>query len=83
MKKLVASGVVACVAFPLIAFGQSPVQVKYCQDLSESYRKARSDGKPPAAGAGAAIANCPTDPVNSISVLETALKDMKVDLPPR
>ncbi len=65
------------------AFGQSPVLVKYCQDLTSTYRKAVADGKPPQPGVGQASANCPTNPNDSISVLEESLKKMDVALPPK
>jgi hypothetical protein len=55
--------------------------VKYCQDLTSAYRKGVSSGKSSVSGAGQAAANCPTDPDDSIAVLEGALKQMQIDLP--
>lgn len=83
MRKLVASMGVVCVAYPLFAWAQSPVMVKYCNDLADAYRKARAAGKPVQPRAGNAIAQCPTNPDDSITTLEAALKAMKVELPPR
>jgi hypothetical protein len=73
------------VALPMVCLAQSPTQVAYCQALTKSYRQGVSDGKSPtdASGIGQAIADCPTNPVGSIPKLEAALKDMKVQLPPR
>ena len=83
MRALAALLFVACVVFPSIAFAQSPVLVKYCQSLVASYRQGVAAGKPPAAGAGQAAANCPTNPNDSIGVLEAALKAMDIELPPK
>ncbi len=65
------------------AFGQSPIAVKYCQDLTATYRKAVSGGKPVVPGVGQAIADCPTNPNESITTLEAALKKLDVELPPK
>ena len=83
MRKLTASAFVACVVLPDIVLAQVPTQVRYCQALVTSYRKAVVDGQEPRPGIGEAIANCPTNPPGSIPVLERTLKDMKVELPPR
>jgi len=83
MRKLVASLVVVCVAYPLFAWAQSPVQVKYCNDLADAYRKARLNGKSAQPNAGNAVAQCPTNPGDSIVTLEAALKAMNVQAPPR
>jgi len=65
------------------AEAQSPAMVKYCRDLTASYRKAVSDGKPPVPRAGQAIADCPTNPDASVRVLEGVLKELGVALPAR
>ena len=83
MRLLAATTLVACVVLPFVAFGQSPIQVKYCKDLSGAYSRARANGKPAMPGVGQATADCPTSPDSAIPVLEQALKDMKVELPPR
>lgn len=83
MRPLAASLLVASVLLPNVAFAQSPILVKYCQSLASTYRKAIASGKPPAAGAGQAAADCPTNPNDSIPVLESALKAMDVELPPK
>jgi len=83
----VARAVIVCVgvALPLACLAQSPAQVSYCQSLTKSYRQGIIDGKSPAdsSGLGQAIADCPTNPNGSIPKLEMALKQMKIDLPPR
>jgi hypothetical protein len=68
---------------PAIAAAQEPLLVKYCQDLTSAYRKGVSGGKSAVGGAGQAAANCPTDPDDSIGVLEGALREMKIELPKR
>ena len=76
----------AVVALALVssaAFGQSPIMVKYCQDLTASYRKAVASGKTPGPGAGQAAANGPTNPDASVTILEAALKQFGVELPPK
>lgn len=83
MRIVAASTFVACVVFPFVAFAQSPAMVKYCKDLSSTYSRARANGKPMVPGVGEATANCPTNPDASIPVLEKALTEMKVELPPR
>ena len=65
------------------AWAQSPLAVKYCRALASTYRKAVADGKPPVPEAGQAAVNCPTNPPDSISILEAALNQMKVELPPK
>jgi hypothetical protein len=85
MSILTAATIVASVVFgyACVAFAQSPLQVDYCRALVGTYRKAVSDGAEPQPQLGEAIANCPTNPMSSIPVLEKGLKEMKVALPPR
>ncbi len=85
MKTLGAAAACAVAAWTTLSFAQSPAQVSYCQSLTKSYRQAISDGKSPAdsSGIGQAIADCQTNPNNSIQPLEKALKEMKVELPKR
>jgi len=83
MRRLAASLFVAGGVCASNAFGQSPVLIKYCQDMTASYRKAIADGKEPIGGVGQAIADCPTNPNASIPVLEAALKKYGVPLPPK
>ena len=83
MRTFAATTLVACVVLPFVSFAQSPPQVKYCKDLSGAYSRARANGKPPVPGVGQATADCPTSPDSAIPVLESALKEMKVELPPR
>jgi hypothetical protein len=82
MWKLSAATVAMTVALSLSAFAQTPI-VDYCKALQGRYRQAVTNGKPVQPGAGEAGANCPTNPAPSIPILETALKEMKVDLPRR
>jgi hypothetical protein len=85
MKAIRVMVVCVGVALPAVSLAQSPIQVSYCQALTKTYRQAVTDGKSLAdpSGVGEAIANCPTNPVGSIPKLEGALKEMKVQLPPR
>jgi len=83
MTRVVLLSIVTLSMLSVEAFAQSPIAVKYCRDLAATYRKAVSDGKAVVEGAGQAAANCPTNPPDSIAVLEAALKELKVDLPPK
>jgi hypothetical protein len=83
MRPFAASIFVASVLFSFGVFGQSEFQVKYCRDLAASYRRAVTNGKSAVDGVTQAIVNCPTNPGDSISVLEAAHKAMKVELPPK
>jgi hypothetical protein len=83
MQKAIVCLLAAAVACPSVSLAQSSIQVKYCNDLADAYRKARLSGKPVQPNAGSAVAQCPTNPADSIPTLESALKAMGVDLPPR
>jgi hypothetical protein len=74
---------VLALALPQPLAAQSPLAVKYCQDMATAYRSAIRAGKPPVAGASQAGANCQTNPDDSVPVLEGALKQLGIDLPPR
>lgn len=65
------------------AAAQSPIAVKYCQDLAAAYRNAIRAGKDPVAGASQAGANCQTNPDDSIPTLEGALKQLGIEPPPK
>ena len=66
---------------PLAAFGQS-ADAKYCQALADSYRKTNSQNMD--AAVPEAINQCNKgNTAAGIPVLEKALKDAKVALPPR
>ncbi len=65
------------------AFGQSPLAVKYCRDLSAAYRKAITPERPADPNVTRASVNCSINPDDSILVIEAALKEWKVDLPPK
>jgi hypothetical protein len=70
-------------ALPVAAFAQS----SYCDALSHQYQKyvgssndRRPQGTPP--DVATAMSKCSTDSASAIPVLERALKDAKIDLPP-
>jgi hypothetical protein len=65
------------------AFAQSPIAIKYCRDLSATYRKETTAGKPADSEVTRASVNCATNPGDAIPVIEAALKEWKVDLPPK
>ena len=74
---------VACASLvlPFAAFGQS-ADAKYCESLSMKYREISSFQSDSAQAV--AIAKCKAgDTAAGIPVLEKALKDAKVTLPPR
>ena len=73
--------VCAAVVLPFAAFAQS-ADAKYCEALSVEYRKLNTASD---SGAAAdAMANCKAgNTAAGIPVLEKALKDQKVTLPPR
>jgi hypothetical protein len=80
---LCAATAVGLVALAGEVHAQTSPYVEYCKALQATYRKALADGKPPAAAAGQAGADCPTNPNGSILVFEKILKDMNVELPKR
>ncbi|HTR84787.1 MAG TPA: hypothetical protein VMI56_09925 [Reyranella sp.] len=70
-------------ALPVSAFAQS----SYCDALSHQYQKyvgsqndRRPQGTPP--DVATAMSKCSSDSASAIPVLEQALKNAKVDLPP-
>ena len=75
---------VACFVFglPSTAFAQS-ADAKYCQALADVYRKTVAHDTTPNAAVPTAIAQCQAGDTSGIPVIERALKDAKVDLPPR
>ena len=81
MKPLAICLLATMVLGPLAAFAQS-FDAKYCQDLYETYRKigvANTDASIPEA-----VNQCNRgNTAAGIPVLEKALKDAKVSLPPR
>jgi hypothetical protein len=64
------------------AVAQSADDVAYCNALSASYRTVNRGASPSGAGADA-MAQCASNPGAGIPVLERALTDAKVSLPPR
>jgi hypothetical protein len=65
------------------AAAQSPVAIKYCRDLSATYRKATTPQRPADPDVTRASINCSTNPGDAIPMIEAALKEWKVDLPPK
>jgi hypothetical protein len=81
MKSLATFAICASLVLPFAAFAQS-ADAKYCEALSVEYRKLNtgSDSGPLAE----AMAQCKAgNTAAGIPVLEKALKDAKVTLPPR
>jgi hypothetical protein len=77
----------AAVVVATTAFAQSP-DSKYCSTLGEMYRTYVADPgdrRPIAAPADVATAmsQCNSNPASAIPVLEHALTDKKISLPPR
>jgi hypothetical protein len=75
------------VTLPLVVLAQTG-DSKYCAALSDKYATyAQSSGgkshNTPPADVAAAMTKCQTDASSAIPVLEKALKEAKVDLPPR
>ena len=73
----------SAIAFPMAVFAQNPAaDAKYCAALSAEYRKLNTGSD---SGAAAdAMSNCKSgNTAAGIPVLEKALQDQKVTLPPR
>ncbi|MEI6203094.1 MAG: hypothetical protein WCP68_14190 [Enhydrobacter sp.] len=83
MKRRAAILLVASFSFTGNAFGQSPIAVKYCRDLSAAYRQAITAERPADADVSRASVNCQTNPADSIPIIEAALKKWNIDLPPK
>ena len=78
------------VALPAAAIAQSNAgDAKYCAALTDSYQRyaqasqEHKGTRPPPADVADAISKCQSAPASSIPVLEKALNDAKVNLPPR
>ena len=82
------SAALVALAMTVAALAQSS-DADYCKALSEKYKRyvgAMEYGRGSPATNGAmseAMANCPSNPAGSIPTLEKALKDARLDLPPR
>ena len=83
MKTLTAIVVFASVALPLFAYAQSPADVAYCNQLSQTYRSTAQLNSTPDATVPTAMSKCATAPGEAIPTLEKALTDAKVALPKR
>ena len=71
------------VTLPLAAFAQSD-NAAYCQALTRAYRTTISKFADPAVAVPVAMAKCEAgDAADGIPVLENALRNAKVALPPR
>ena len=82
----------ACLAvlLPAVAWAQSSTDASYCSALAQKYQRyigqndAKRRAQNPDATMNNAIAECSTGKAaHAIPVLEKALQDAKVDLPPR
>ena len=81
MRTLVICMIAGMALVPLTTFAQSD-DAKYCQALAAAYRTSNSQNM--AAGVPEAINQCNQgNTAAGIPVLEQALKDAKVTLPPR
>jgi len=75
-------------AMPAVALAQS-ADTNYCNALSATYLKYVNNpgtgrgNQPPSATIGEAQNQCDRNPAAGIPVLERALKDARVNLPPR
>ena len=85
MKLLVTA---LALSLPVVAFAQSS-DTKYCSDLSDKYTRYLNMGskkgeQPQSLESKASVGKCGAgDAAASIPVLEKALKDARLDLPPR
>jgi ligand-binding sensor protein len=76
------------VSLPVAASAQS-ADAKYCTALSDKYSRyldmsSKKGAQPQSLDAKASVGKCQAgDTASSIPVLEKALKDAKLDLPPR
>lgn len=86
--RFAALGLLAALALPVTASAQAG-DAGYCQALSTKYQRyvlnKGGAGKmaTPNISVEAAIGKCGSDPAGSIPVLEKALTDARLDLPPR
>lgn len=69
-------------ALPLTAFAQS-ADLKYCMAMAGKYEEYVGRGQTPDAIVADAAAKCKAGNPSGIPILEKALKDNKIDLPPR
>jgi hypothetical protein len=69
-------------ALPLSAFAQS-AEAKYCMALASKWEEYVGRGQTPDASQSAAAAKCKNGDTSGIPVLEKALQDNKITLPPR
>ena len=75
-------------ALPIAASAQSG-DTKYCSALADQYKRyvgaddVRSKQATVPIDTSVALTKCQSDPARSIPVLEKALRDSRVDLPPR
>jgi hypothetical protein len=73
---------------PIAAFAQSNADAKYCSVLSDNYERYVAAGeesrgyRPPTPNVAVAMSECQSDPAAAIGVLEKALTDAKIPLPP-
>ena len=88
MKKKTIATILMAVGLPAAALAQSP-DTAYCQTLSATYDKYVNNPNmgrataPPLAAVTRAQSQCGKDPAAAIPVLEKALRDARISLPPR
>jgi hypothetical protein len=86
--KTIAALLMAAATLPAAAVAQSP-DTAYCQNLSATYDKYVNNASmgranaPPLAGVTRAQSQCASNPTAAIPVLEKALRDARISLPPR
>lgn len=84
----VCSSAAAATLAPTLASAQQG-DAAYCASLGQTYNRyvgegsGKMRGQQRNASIDAAVTQCPTNSAAAIPVLEKALKDAKVDLPPR
>jgi len=88
MKEKTIAALLMAVALPAAASAQS-ADAAYCQTLSATYNKYVNNpnmgraNAPPLAGVTRAQSQCDSNPAAAIPVLEKALRDARISLPPR
>jgi hypothetical protein len=88
MNEKTVAALLMAAALPAAALAQS-ADTTYCRALSATYDKYVNNpsmgrgNQPPVAGIGRAQSQCDDNPAAAIPVLEKALRDARISLPPR
>jgi hypothetical protein len=82
MKTLIFVAISAATILPFAAFAQS-ADVKYCTALGDTYSRVVGLNSATAGAVPEAMAKCKAGDASGIPVLEKALTEQKVTLPPR